>query len=71
MKDFIDFILQFGDLNQQKIALISRKANELKLRKDEYYWEAGKAVKQIGFITNGILRVYYYTNQGKKNTLLC
>lgn len=68
MKEFIDFVLQFGDLNQQQIALISKKANELELHKDEYYWEAGKAVKQIGFITNGVLRVYYYTNQGEENT---
>lgn len=68
MKEFIDYILQFGNLNQQQIELISKKANELELHKDEYYWEAGKAVKQIGFITDGVLRVYYYTNKGEENT---
>jgi CRP-like cAMP-binding protein len=68
MKEFIDYILQFGNLNQQQIDLISKKANELELVKDEYYWEAGKAVKQIGFILEGVLRVYYYTNKGEENT---
>lgn len=68
MKAFIEYILQFGNLNQQQIDFISKKANELELSKDEYYWEAGKAVKQIGFISEGVLRVYYYTNKGEENT---
>jgi CRP-like cAMP-binding protein len=68
MKEFIDYILQFGNLNQQQIDLISKKANELELAKDDYYWEAGKTVKQIGFISEGVLRVYYYTNKGEENT---
>lgn len=68
MKAFIEYILQFGNLNQQQIDFISKKANELELSKDEYYWEAGKAVKQIGFIFEGVLRVYYYTNTGEENT---
>ena len=68
MKAFIDYILQFGNLNQQQIGFISKKANELELSRDEYYWQAGKAVKQIGFICEGVLRVYYYTNKGEENT---
>ncbi|RDC58214.1 Crp/Fnr family transcriptional regulator [Pedobacter chinensis] len=68
MKEFIDYILQFGNLNQQQIDFISKRADELALRKDDYYWEAGKMVKQIGFITDGVLRVYYYTNKGEENT---
>lgn len=68
MKEFINYILQFGNLNEQQIDFISNKANELELPKDEYYWQAGKAVKQIGFITDGVLRVYYYTNKGEENT---
>ena len=68
MKAFIEYILQFGNLNQRQAEFISKKANELELSKDEYYWEAGKAVKQTGFITEGVLRVYYYTNNGEENT---
>lgn len=68
MEPFIEYILQFGHLNKQQIDLIMSKATTLELRKDEFYWEAGKMVRQIGFITEGVLRVYYYTNSGEENT---
>ena len=68
MKAFIEYILQFGNLNQQQTDFISKKAKALNLSKDEYYWEAGKPIKQIGFVTEGVLRVYYYTNKGDENT---
>jgi CRP-like cAMP-binding protein len=68
MKKFIDHILQFGHLNQQQIDFILNKANEVVLNKDDFYWEAGKMIKQIGFTTKGILRVYYYTNNGDEIT---
>tara|TARA_R110002020_G_scaffold47905_2_gene136836 strand:- start:19905 stop:20474 length:570 start_codon:yes stop_codon:yes gene_type:complete len=68
MKEFIDYVLQFGNLNPQQIDFISKRAIELELCLDEYYWEAGKVVNCIGFITAGVLRVYYYTNKGEENT---
>lgn len=68
MEDFSDYVLQFGNLNQQQIDLITSKATELQLRKDEFYWEAGKVVKQIGFLTNGVIRVFYYNNKGEEIT---
>ncbi|MGS2740901.1 Crp/Fnr family transcriptional regulator [Sinomicrobium sp. M5D2P17] len=55
MKEFIDFILQFGNLNQQQIDLISKKAKESLLRKEEYFAEAGKIMKQVGFVIDGII----------------
>lgn len=68
MEKFIDFVLQFGNLNKQQIDLITSKANEFELRKEEYYWEAGKTVKQIGFLTEGVIRVFYYNNKGEEIT---
>lgn len=68
MKEFIDYALQFGNLNKQQIDLIACKTTELKLRKDEFYWGAGKTVKQIGFLIDGVLRVYYYNNKGEEIT---
>ncbi len=68
MEKFIDYILQFGNLNKQQIDLITSKATELDLRKDEYYWEAGKTVKQIGFLTDGVIRVFYYNNKSEEIT---
>jgi len=68
MEKFIDYILLFGNLNGQQIDLIKSKASEIELHKDDYYWEAGKTVRQIGFLTEGVLRVYYYNNKGEEIT---
>ncbi|WP_428231441.1 Crp/Fnr family transcriptional regulator [Flavobacterium sp.] len=68
MKVFIDYILQFGNLNQQQIDLILTKGTELELKKDEYFSEAGKVAQQVGFILDGIIRVCYYNNKGEEIT---
>jgi len=68
MKEFIDYILQFGDLNRQQIDLITSKAIRLNLRKDEYFSEAGKIPKQVGFILKGVVRFCYYNNKGQEIT---
>ncbi len=68
MEEFIEYVLQFGNLNKQQIELIKSKATEIELRKDAYYWEAGKTVRQIGFLTDGIIRVFYYNNKGEEIT---
>jgi CRP-like cAMP-binding protein len=68
MEKFIEYVLQYGHLNQQQIDLIANKAKELNLSKDEFYWEAGKSVRQIGFITEGVLRVYFYDSNGIEYT---
>ncbi|MGS2765188.1 hypothetical protein [Sinomicrobium sp. M5D2P9] len=68
MKEFIDFVLRFGNLNQQRIDLISKKAEESLLRKEEYFVEAGKVLKQVGFVIDGIIRVCYYNNRGEEIT---
>src|SRR5690606_3171744 len=68
MEAFINFVLQSGHLNKQQIDLIAGKGSLLELEKDDFYWEAGKMVRQIGFLAEGVLRVYYYTNTGEENT---
>jgi CRP-like cAMP-binding protein len=68
MKEFIDYILQFGNLNQQQIDLILMKSNQLEFKKDEYFSEAGKVSQQVGFVLEGIVRVCYYNNKGEEIT---
>lgn len=68
MNEFIEYILQFGDLNRQQLDLISSKAKEVELKKDNYFAEAGKVLKQVGFIREGILRICYYNNKGEEIT---
>ncbi len=68
MNFLINYLLQFGQLNPQQIALIKDKASEVELRKGKYFSEAGKISKNVAFITAGILRVCYYSNQGEEIT---
>lgn len=68
MNEFIEYILQFGNLNPQQIALISKKAKVIAFQKDDYFWEAGKNIKYVGFTTKGVLRVYYYNKQSEEIT---
>lgn len=68
MEEFIEYILQYGRLNKQQIDLIASKAKELQLNKDDYLVEAGKVLKHVGFIIDGIFRIYYYNNKGDEIT---
>lgn len=68
MKEFIEYLLQFGNLNKQQIDLIASKAKEIKLNKGEYFVEAGKVFRQVGFILDGIIRICYYNNKGEEIT---
>jgi CRP-like cAMP-binding protein len=65
MEQLVKYLLQHGQLNQQQIDLILSKSKEIQIRKDGYFSEAGKIAKQVGFITEGILRVCYYNNAGE------
>ena len=54
MKELFDFILRFGNLNQQQMDFIANKATEIDIPKEEYFSEAGKIAKQVGFVTTTI-----------------
>ena len=66
MEALIDYLLQFGQLNQQQIDLVKSKIRIIDLKKDDYFSEAGKVAKQVAFVVEGILRVCYYDNKGKE-----
>ncbi len=68
MEQLINYLLQFGQLNQQQIELIRSKATVIELKKDEYFSEAGKTPRRVAFINEGILRVCYYNSSGEEIT---
>jgi CRP-like cAMP-binding protein len=68
MKEFIAYALQFGDLNQQQIDLIISKAQVLVLKKDDYFSEAGKVPRQVGFVVEGVIRGCYDNREGEEVT---
>jgi CRP-like cAMP-binding protein len=68
MEAMIDYLLRFGNLNTQQIEFITSKAKIVTLRKEEYFSEAGKIAREVGFILDGVLRVCYYNNKGEDVT---
>lgn len=68
MEAFINYVLQFGNLNQQQTDLIMSRATDRELRKDAYFSEAGKISRQVGFLLEGVTRVCYYNNKGEEIT---
>ena len=68
MEQLINYLLQFGHLNQQQIELIKSKVVIKTTKKDGYYHEAGKIPREIIFLTEGIMRVCYYNNKGDEIT---
>ncbi|WP_312764757.1 Crp/Fnr family transcriptional regulator [Epilithonimonas sp.] len=68
MKELINYLLQFGNLNQQQIDLITQKTVEKEIRKDEYFVEAGRMFNDVIFILEGVLRICYYNNEGNEIT---
>ncbi|QCR21507.1 Crp/Fnr family transcriptional regulator [Pontibacter sp. SGAir0037] len=68
MKEFIEYVLQFGNLNAQQIKVIEEKAIKANLQKGNYFSEAGHIPRQVGFIVEGVIRGCYYNNKGEEIT---
>ena len=68
MENLINYLLQFGDLNKQQLALVEKKVTIKTITKGEYFSEAGKTAKEVAFIMDGILRVLYYNKEGEEIT---
>lgn len=68
MEAFVNYLLQFGDLNKQQLDLVLGKAQVLHLRKDDYFSEAGKIPRYVGFLLEGVVRFCYYNNKGEAVT---
>lgn len=68
MKEFINYLLQFGNLDQQQIDFIMSRAETLELHKDDYFSEAGKIPRYVGFMLTGVVRFCYYNNKGEEIT---
>jgi CRP-like cAMP-binding protein len=68
MEAFINYVLQFGNLNKQQTDFIVSKAKTLELHKEDYFSEAGKIPRHVGYILEGVLRFCYYNNKGEDIT---
>lgn len=68
MKELIDYILKFGNLTSSQIDLIVSKATKFELHKNEYFSEAGKIPKYVGFVLEGVFRFCYLNKEGEEIT---
>lgn len=68
MEDLINYILQFGSLNQQQIDLVMSKATVKEFNKNDYFVEAGRLFNDVIFVLDGILRICYYDKRGEEIT---
>lgn len=68
MDELINYILQFGHLNQQQIKLVKSKFRFKSLPKDKFYLEAGKIPRELIFIVEGVMRICYYNHKGEEIT---
>lgn len=68
MQQLIDLLLQYSALTPQQTDLIGSKTTTVTLKPGDYFSEAGKIAKEVGFVTNGILRVCYYNKEGDEIT---
>lgn len=79
MEEMIEYMLRFGNLNKQQIDLIVSKAQPRELKKEDYFSEAGKVPKEVGFVVEGVIRGCYYNNKSdeitrcfiSENSLVC
>lgn len=54
MEQLFQYLLQFGQLNEQQMKLVALKVGILTLDKVEYFSEAGKISRRIAFVIEGV-----------------
>jgi len=64
MEDLINYLLKFGQLNKNQCALILAKAQHRQINKGDFFSEAGKVARDIGYVTQGVFRICYYNKAG-------
>ena len=68
MEALINYLLQFGHLNQQQIDLVISKAKATELKREKYFSQAGNIPREVAFLLEGIFRVCYYNSAGEEIT---
>jgi hypothetical protein len=66
MKELIEYILQFGDLNKQQIDLVINKAEELHFQKNGYFSEASNIPRQVGFVVKMLFAIVTIKTKERK-----
>lgn len=68
MEELINSFLKYYKLTGMDVELIKSKAQVKILKKGESFLEIGKVAKEIGFVTEGVLRVVFLNQEGEDIT---
>lgn len=66
--ELIKFIENYHPLNEQAKKALLINCKEQILRRGEHFLKAGERCRAIGFVTKGILRNYFYDQEGNEYT---
>src|SRR5882762_6696214 len=64
----INYLLLFGSLNEKQIELIKGEIQSKRFEKGDYFLQAGQTAKEVGFVTNGVFRIFYFDKDGNEIT---
>jgi len=70
VNEFVSYLLQYGELNDHHIKLLSEQVQTLRLAKGGFFSTAGRVADTLGFIVSGVLRISYKKEAGEDVTRL-
>lgn len=68
MEELINSFLKYYRLTAMEVELIKSKTQVKILKKGESFLETGKVAREIGFVTEGVLRVVFFNQEGEDIT---
>ncbi len=68
MNTLVEYINQFGSIDNQTNEKLLNYLKLEQLQKDEYFLEAGRYCNRIGFIKKGVFRIFFIDKDGNEIT---
>lgn len=68
MDELINSLLKYNRLTKEDIELIKSRVQVKILKKGDFFLEAGKIAREIGFVNDGILTVFFLNEEGEHIT---
>jgi CRP-like cAMP-binding protein len=62
------FLTSFNFLTQEEIENFEEKLRPKKIKKGDFFIQEGSTCHEVGFVTSGVLRSYYYSSNGEEIT---
>ena len=66
MNPFLNHIQKFGSFSSDELALVETKLHKVKFSSSDYFLKAGQYSNRIGFIADGVFRIFFYDNEGNE-----